>query len=88
MYHQETGEAYLGDFGASTYYETSNRLASFFERLDVRAYGCLVEDLISICFEENHISFTLEEIRDMCLKNKVLDRPGFEEVIGHLTSLL
>jgi hypothetical protein len=56
--------------------------------LDVRAYGCLVEDLISICFEENHISFTLEEIRDMCLKNKVLDRPGFEEVIGHLTSLL
>jgi len=87
MYHQETGEAYLGDFGASTYYVTSSNLAPCFERLDVRAYGCLLDDLISICFEKNEITLRLEEIRDLCLNNKVLDRPSFEEIISFLTIL-
>ena len=88
MYHQETGEAYLGDFGASTYYVTSSKLAPYFERLDVRAYGCLLDDLISICFEKNEITLRLGEIRDLCLNNKVLDRPSFEEIISFLTTLL
>jgi hypothetical protein len=85
MYHQETGEAYLGDFGASTYYETSSRFAPYFERLDGCAYGCLLDDLISICFEKNEITQRLGEIRDLCLNKKVLDRPSFEEIISFLT---
>ncbi|WP_441295179.1 leucine-rich repeat-containing protein kinase family protein [Massilia glaciei] len=42
-----TGPALLGDFGAATSYERAGPQASQLERIEVRAFGCLLEDLLA-----------------------------------------
>jgi len=42
-----TGQSFLGDFGAASFYDSSDRtLAQSLERLEVSAFGCLLEDLL------------------------------------------
>ncbi len=54
----EVGEAFLGDFGAASFYETVDAELSgeldgewgrSLERLESRAFGCLLEDLLNHC---------------------------------------
>jgi hypothetical protein len=84
LFHIETGEAYLGDFGASTHYDVSSVLAPYFERLDVRAYGCLLDDILSVCTEKNDVTEKLEALRDFCWNTKILERPNFDELVDKL----
>ena len=83
LFHKESGFSYLGDFGASTHYEKNNLFASYFERLDVRAFGCLIDDLISITIQDvSKNKFTI--IRDLCWNENVFERPSFKELIQKL----
>ena len=84
MFDIETGDAYLGDFGASTHYDVLSELAPYLERLDVRAYGCLLDDLISICMETNEITSRMHYVRELCWRKEVIQRPNFEEIIRNL----
>ncbi|MEQ8548909.1 MAG: protein kinase [Cyclobacteriaceae bacterium] len=38
----------LGDFGAATFYDVNGELASNIESVEVRAFGCLLEDLLNL----------------------------------------
>ena len=87
MFDIETGMAYLGDFGASTHYDIKGQLAPYFERLDVRAYGCLLDDLLSICIEINEKTLKMTDVRELCWRNEVLERPNFEEIINKLVRI-
>lgn len=82
LYHTESGFSYLGDFGASTHYDTSGSFAPYFERLDVRAYGCLLDDLISLINNEDVKMKALMNVRDMCLDNNCVTRPSFLEILN------
>ena len=69
----EEGHALLGDFGAATFHGRRDRLA---EKVEVRAFGCLLEELL----ERWEGSKAPEELRDLvrhCMDPEVARRPGF-----------
>jgi hypothetical protein len=78
----------FGDFGAATMYDITHKNASYLERLDVRAFGCLIEDLLNQNFEEtNSLKNTLIQLRDDCMQEEILKRPGFEEICESLLQI-
>lgn len=69
---------YLGDFGAASFYEPHRKE---FERIEVRAFGCLLEDMLSLCpIKEGNIYTILEELREKCMNEAVEERPLFSEM--------
>lgn len=69
---------YLGDFGAASFYEPHRKE---FERIEVRAFGCLLEDMLSLCpIKEGNIYTILEELREKCMNEAVEKRPLFSEI--------
>ncbi len=49
----ESGHSLLGDFGAASFYDLSGCTGQAIERLEVRAFGCLLEDLLDRCKQED-----------------------------------
>lgn len=81
------GHTIFGDFGAATAYNRHDTVSSSLERLEVRAFGNLVDDLLSHLHPEEKNSETihkLHELRKICLVREVLLRPDF----AHIGSLL
>jgi hypothetical protein len=69
---------YLGDFGAASFYEPHRKE---FERIEVRAFGCLLEDMLSLCpTKEGDIYERLEKLRKKCMNEEVEERPLFSEM--------
>ena len=69
---------YLGDFGAASFYEPHRKE---FERIEVRAFGCLLEDMLSLSpAKEGAIYAMLEELREKCMNEAVEERPLFSEM--------
>ena len=90
MVNQE-GNALLGDFGAATFYNVNTETASLLERLDVRAFGCLIDDLLGQIREKevdkNGVE-KLKELREKCMIEEVENRLGFEEIVVFMISLV
>lgn len=72
-------ECLLGDFGAASSYPAHVDL----ERIEVRAFGCLLEELLTRVDcqqDETETSITLQKLQQRCTAEKVNDRPGFDEI--------
>lgn len=70
---------YLGDFGAASFYEPHEKA---FEKIEVRAFGCLIEDMLSLCpTKEGDTYERLEQLRKQCMNEKVEERPFFSEMM-------
>jgi len=85
------GNALLGDFGASSVYDRSNtELAFALERIEVRAFGCLLDDLLQLCAHENnhHITAPLIKLRDECMDEDVSSRLSFGYICRIIDRLL
>ncbi len=83
----ENANTIFGDFGAASFYNTNKEEASYFERIDVRAFGCLIDDLLMNCdkSEMNHPTFKkLELLKQKCWENDILQRPSFKEIMSYL----
>jgi tRNA A-37 threonylcarbamoyl transferase component Bud32 len=79
------GNALLGDFGAATCYSKDFPNSALLERLDVRAFGCLLEELISRSDDTSHASFEiLNQIKNDCFQEEVIKRPSFSEILSAL----
>ncbi len=75
----------LGDFGAASFYETSSSMSKSIQRIEVRAFGCLVEDILGLVKEENKIlQKKWKELIDVCMLSNVLSRPSFLEILERL----
>ena len=76
----------LGDFGAASSYDLNDRIAgAALERLEVRAFGCLLEDLLNRCelpdTETNKLILDLlDKLKQDCLAPIPIDRPLFGEI--------
>ena len=80
----EKANTIFGDFGAATLYDLNDANASYFEKLDVRAFGCLMEDLLNQNFESsNSLKDSLIQLKDSCMQEKILKRPSFEMICNH-----
>ncbi len=82
----ESGHSLLSDFGAATLYGHMEDIeGSAFERLEVRAFACLMEDLLAH-YSENEIAKytksieTLKILKDTCRYKTVHQRPLFSEI--------
>ncbi|WP_448701306.1 protein kinase [Mucilaginibacter sp. AW1-3] len=75
----DEGNTLFGDFGAACFYDVEDAATAFaLERLEVRAFGYLLDDLIGLCIDHEHTSLErLRELRMMCLDADVAARPGF-----------
>jgi serine/threonine protein kinase len=76
------GHALIGDFGAASFVDVADRkTAEALERLEVRAYGCLLEELLErVGSAGGEAVQLLAEMRDRCLQPGTVNRPSFVEI--------
>ena len=86
-----TDKSLLGDFGAGSFYDTSSTLSHNIERVEVRALGCLLEDLYGLVDSAELKSETNEKWQQLifdCMQSEVGERPSFGEVFESVNQLL
>jgi len=86
----EEGSTLFGDFGAASFYDKKSfELAFALERIEVSAYGYLLDDLLSLGDESlnEEIVVALGAIRDNCLDPVPLHRPDFQDLIEALAKI-
>ncbi len=70
---------YLGDFGAASFYDVGNK---DFEKIEVCAFGCLLEDLLTLCCEkQSRVYDNLKKLSSRCMSEKIDTRPLFSEML-------
>ncbi len=71
----------LGDFGAATLYDLNSLNALLHEQIDVRAFGCLIDDLLMHSNEiEEKVIKHFSSLKDLCFNEVVSERPTFKEI--------
>lgn len=83
----KTKKSILGDFGAASFYDTQSAQSGTIQRVEVRAFGCLLEDLLALInlvkSEESSLKFW-KELITKCTQPTVKMRPSFSEIIEQL----
>jgi hypothetical protein len=93
LYRPEGG-CFLGDFGAASFYPPQpSGGANLFEALEVRAFGCLLGELLERCVFEHCESeldgrvAALEALQMRCVVPVAASRPRFAELVAELAAL-
>lgn len=76
----EDGNTLLSDFGAASFYDVTNtETAKTTERIEVSAFGCLLDDLLQLSEDTSvpAIIARLETLRDAAMAPAVRSRPDF-----------
>ncbi|MGE6108179.1 leucine-rich repeat-containing protein kinase family protein [Aeromonas sobria] len=85
---QEPGRVLLGDFGAASCYDRADEvLAKRLERLEVRAFGCLLTELLARCPTQGKALEQLHRLAEDCLSQGVLQRPSFAESAARIDAV-
>ncbi len=78
-------DARLSDFGAASFFDAAHPQADALQRLELRAWGCLAEELIEHAATPGDPALALlAQLRDACLQPQVRQRPLFSEVAAAL----
>ena len=81
------GNTLFGDFGAACFYDKADTEAAVaFERIEVSAYGHLLDDLLCLCKEAgtDQTLLKLAALRDSCINLHVSARPSFQHLVDKL----
>lgn len=81
--------ALLSDFGAASFFDPDDReTAGALQRLEVRAFGCLLEELLAaVDNPADPRCAALATLRDACLQPQVAQRPLFSDLVTALADL-
>ena len=88
--HCGRGRTLLGDFGAASFYDPASPEALPLQRLEVRAFGFLLEELSERCDTTTAAERTLARLRqlcDACLHSDSAERPLFADIETQLRTL-
>ncbi len=85
LLHTGDGRVLLGDFGAASLFAPDSFQAEALQRLEVRAYGVLLEELVARC--PTPFPPLLTEIASACLSDDNQSRPLFHEIERALSVL-
>ncbi len=77
----DQGQCLLGDFGAASFFDPQDALSHNLQRLEARAFGCLLEELLERCAEPLP---ALQRLKDQCLAAQVRQRPSLAEIAEQL----
>ena len=83
----KNAECLLGDFGAASFYDVNSVLAYNIERVEVRAFGCLLEDVLGIVSKKeinNELRFKWQKLITDCTISDVKVRLNFSEILRAL----
>jgi hypothetical protein len=86
--HDGRGGALLGDFGAASFYLPGSPLGVALERLEVRAFGCLLEELMAHCDLPASLREELSVLKHDCLLEVPAARPNFSKVHARLQRIV
>ena len=85
----DDGQAVLGDFGAASMFAAGDGpLAMALERIEVRAFSCLLQELLSCCpalAGSSPVRQQLVDLQAACAHQQTGERPLFAEIIAQLT---
>ncbi|MDB5298232.1 MAG: protein kinase [Phycisphaerales bacterium] len=85
------GDALLGDFGAASFFDRGDGgTARLLQRIEVRAFGCLLEELLARCPETEgapEVGTTLAALQRRCVQPDVSARPSMAEVSAALAAV-
>jgi serine/threonine protein kinase len=90
MLIDDEGNTLFGDFGAATMYERDLLTDTYaLERIEVSAFGYLVDDLLSLYHvsKNDHFSTALTSLKTLCLSPISNSRPNFEEIESILAKI-
>ena len=81
--------ALLSDFGAASFFDPDDRATAVaLQRLEVRAFGCLLEELLAaVDNPADPRCGPLAALRDVCLQPQVAQRPLFSDLVAALADL-
>lgn len=92
--HGADGQALLGDFGAASFVPAEDQLvARALERIEVRAFACLLEELLAFSALEpdstvdREKAHKLKSLQAACAQENVSARPLFAEIVSVLGAL-
>ena len=88
--HCSRGRALLGDFGAASMFAPETLAALALQRLEVRAFGILLEELIERCnvpVAGHSILDRLTDLRAACLSDEIAARPLFADIERMISAL-
>ncbi|CAA6823102.1 MAG: serine/threonine protein kinase [uncultured Sulfurovum sp.] len=82
----------LGDFGGASYFEPEEiELRKSLEYLEVRAFGCLIQEMLILSSKDTHAKEEKREqlthLRELCLDTHPHSRPLFSEILKELTKM-
>ncbi len=80
----KTAKCLLGDFGAASFYNVNSVQAHNIERVEVSAYGCLLEDVLGLVNENEMTSEAHSKWQKLitnCTIRQVESRPKFLEIV-------
>ncbi|MDR6564831.1 MULTISPECIES: leucine-rich repeat-containing protein kinase family protein [unclassified Arcicella] len=86
----ENANTLFGDFGAGSTYHVHSSKAPAIQRLEVRAFACLLDDLLRYVAEADtqHPSIgQLKALVQNCMNEVVLERPSFVQIYEKITGL-
>jgi len=85
---EPSGAALLGDFGAASFIG-DNAEAQSLRRVESRAFGCLVEEVLQRCegTDSGTVTETLSKWRDLCLDERPAYRPLIADVHAALQKI-
>ncbi|MEO1392285.1 MAG: leucine-rich repeat-containing protein kinase family protein [Cyanobacteria bacterium J06634_5] len=93
----DVGESFLGDFGAASFYDAKAvESAHALERLEVRAFGCLLEDLLNrVALQQTaplqpqkaSVVARLWALQKDCVNTTTTQRPLFSAICERLVSI-
>jgi serine/threonine protein kinase len=89
--HTAQGDALLSDFGAAAFFDVNKpKVAQALEKLEVRALGCLLEELATQCDateSEANQHRALVQLGQACIGNEPARRPSLSQVFDALQTL-
>jgi serine/threonine protein kinase len=89
--HTAEGDALLSDFGAAAFFDVNDTLrAKGLEQLEVRALGCLLEELAAQCdatAHEANLHHALTQLAQACMGDEPALRPRIAQVCEALDAL-
>lgn len=82
-------DAFLGDFGAASFFAPGTSEALALQRIEALAFGCLLEELVERCADlpATGVRQVLAELEGRCLSEQPQRRPGFRELADTLRAL-
>ncbi|MWV12495.1 protein kinase [Pseudomonas sp. R-28-1W-6] len=84
------GDCLLGDFGAASFFAADGQQGRALRRLEVRAFGCLLEELLQRCAPSDGVDqqAALWQLHGQCMAPRNEQRPDFAEIVAQLDSPL